>query len=335
MRAAPPEPVRAILERHVAPLHRKVRGAMLARLAAELAGREPEADLGGPERLVSHVLRMKQIAEDKLAAHRRVDQRWQDFTHRFFRRTDEQGRRQAISDYLTETLEDPAQRRADLAALDRYLDYDALRERHLIERHHLLVAIEIAVTFIGTAGTAALEGAAPRGREPLAREMFAAGQVERFLHDVVETAARWQIRRAALEGLVGFATGARLRDPAALARLRAQHLGLAVRCATSADDHPWVQGTALRLVLLLSDQLGLELIAKRLFDLAPGSPHATDRRDFLVRRQCVELLAGGDARAHDLLRRALAHGDPSEHVRQGLAEAFGQLGALTELARLA
>ena len=207
-RPAPAETVLSILERHVTPLHRQVRGAVLARLAAELAGREPEADLGGPERLVSHVLRMKQIAEDKLVLHGRVDQRWQELTRRFFQRTDEQGRRQALSDYLTETIEDPAARRADLAALDRYLDYDALRERHLIERHHLLVALELAVTFISTAGTAALESAAARGREQLAREMFAAGQVEQFLHGVVETAGRWQLRRAALDGLVGFAAAA-------------------------------------------------------------------------------------------------------------------------------
>ena len=98
-----------------------------------------------------------------------------------------------------------------------------------------------------------------------------------------------------------------------------------------------MQGTALRLVLLLSDELGLELIAKRLFDRPSGAALATpaERRDFLVRRQCVELLAGGDERASGLLRRALVEGDPSEHVRQGLAEAFARRGALPELARLA
>src|SRR6185503_16458855 len=37
----------SVLEQHVAPLHRKVRRAVLERLARELAGREPEADLGG------------------------------------------------------------------------------------------------------------------------------------------------------------------------------------------------------------------------------------------------------------------------------------------------
>jgi hypothetical protein len=55
-----------------------------------------------------------------------------------------------------------------------------------------------------------------------------------------------------------------------------------------------------------------------------------------VRRQCVDLLAadGSDA-SRDQLRRLLVHGDPSEHVRQGLAEAFGKLGGYVELRILA
>jgi hypothetical protein len=323
------------LQRHVAPLHRKVRSAVLERLAAELAGREPEAD--GPERLVSQVLRMKQLAEDKLALGARLEQAWQELTRRYYARTDEQGRRQALSDYLTETIEDPVARKADLAALDRHLDHDALRERHLIERHHLLVDVELAVTFISNAGAAALEGAAARGRERLVRELFDAGRVGQLLHQLVESPGRWQLRLAALTGLAGFAAGAKAHDPRWHQELRSAHLGLAVRCATNAEDHPFLQGAAMRLVLLLSEGLGLELIAKRLLDRAswPAPPSPAARRDFLVRRQCVELLAAGDDRALELLRRAHAHRDPSEHVRQGLAEAFASTGALGELAALA
>ncbi len=328
--------LRATIERHVSPLHRKVRGAVIDRLARELARREPEAD-GGPERLVSQVLRMKQLAEDKLVEDARLDQAWQELTRRYFARADDPGRRQALSDHLTETVEDPAARRADLAALDRHLDYDALRERHLIARHHLLVAVELAVTFIGNAGAAALESAARRGRERLVREMFSAGRVEQLLEQIVERPIRWQIRLAALTGLAGLAAGAKAHDPAWHQQLRAAHLGLAVRCATNAEDHPWVQGTAMRLVHLLSESLGLELIAKRLLDRASWPPAASPhgRRDVLVRRQGVELLAEAGNRAPEILRRALAQRDPSEHVRQGLAEAFARLGGLAEVAALA
>src|SRR5690554_1214221 len=133
-----PDDLRAALERHVAPLHRKVRGAVIDQLARELARREPEAD-GDLERLVSQVLRMKQLVEDKLAGGARAEQAWQALTRRYLSRADDAGRRRVLADHLTETIDDPAARRADLAALDRHLDHDALRERHLIARHHLLV----------------------------------------------------------------------------------------------------------------------------------------------------------------------------------------------------
>ncbi len=320
-----------LLERHVSPLQRKVRGAVLAELAAELAGRD--VTHGGSEQLATYVLRMKHVAEDKLAACAAVEQRWDAFTKRYFRRGDERSRRQAIADYLTETVADDARRRADLAAMDRFLDYDALHERFLIERHHLLVVVEVALAFIASAGVAALEAAARNRRDALARELFDAGKLASFLHDLLETKARWQIRRAALDGLAAFAAEAREREREALAKLRHAHLGVAVRIATDPEDHAWVQGSAIRLVLRLQPELGFDLVAKRLLD-----PAAVER-DFLVRRQCVDLLAGDeharDPRALAVLRRALARRDPSEHVRQGLAEAFARLGCVDELSALA
>ena len=320
--------MRELLERHVTPLQRKVRGGVLDELARELAIRELEP--GAPERLVTYVLRMKHVAEDKLAAAAAVEARWDGFTRRYFKRSDDRGRRQIIEDYLAETILDDAQRRADLAALDRFLDYDALHERYLIERHHLLVAVELAITFVANAGVAALQNAAARARTQLAREMFEAGGLEAFLHQLLVTKTRWQVRRAALDGLVAFATEARTRDRDWIPLLRQRHLNLAVRIATDHDDHPFVQGSALRLVLTLEAALGFDVIGKRLLD--PGA----NQRDFLVRRQCVDLLVvEPEARGLDVLRRLLAAHDPSEHVRQGLAEAFARTGAVAELAQLA
>jgi len=345
-----------ILDSHSVPLHRKVRGEGLSALAGELAHRAPGFGIGGPEQLVSQVLRVRQLAEDKLDAYQRVERRWDDFTRRFYARTDDQGRRQVMSDYLTETTVDLVRRRADLAALDRCLDYDALRERHRLERHHILVAIELAITFISKAGTAALDHAEARGRERIVREMIGAGEVGGLLGQVVETSPRWQIRRAALDGLIGIARIARQRDPAWLAQLCSRQLGLAVRCAMNLEEHAWVQGRAMELVMVLSDELGIDLVTKRLLDPAAGPSRIDPRRsaaqqgsaspygegppcggprDFLVRRQLVDLLANGDERARDVLRRALVQRDPSEHVRQGIAEAFARMGAYRELAMLA
>jgi len=319
---APRETVLSVLEKHVTPLHRKVRGARLVELAAELVRREPELELGGPERLVTQILRMKQLAEQALRDTTVIEQRWQDLERRYAKAVDERTRRQVLRDYTVETAGDKP--------VDN-LDYDALRERHLIGRHAILVDLEIGVTFIASAGANAVEAAVARGRERLVREMFASAKVEQFLHTIMESQLRWQIRRAALLGLVGIARGARdrARDPEWLQQLRAAHLGAAVRCATAVDDHEWVQGGALALVFALSDDLAIDLVTKRLFD----PPQR--QRDFLVRRQCVELLATGDSRMRDVLRRLLVSGDPSEHVRQGLAAAFSKLGGVVELRMLA
>lgn len=320
------EQIRELLATHVAPLQSRIRGAVLDDLARELVVRDLEP--GAPERLVSYVLRTKQIAEDKLAAAAAVEVRWDHFTRRYFRQPD--GRRQALEDYLTQTVADERMRRADIAALDRFLDYDALHERYLIERHHLLVAVEIAVGFVGSAGVAALQNAAARGRTQLAREMFEAGGLEMFLHQLLESGARWQIRRAALDALAGFVVDARARDREVLGIMRQRHLGVAVRIATDTTTSPFVQTSALRLVMALQPALGFDVMAQRL--RAPGD----GPRDFLVRRACVDMLvADPEARGIALLQQLHATHDPSEHVRQGLAEAFAKVGCIAELAQLA
>lgn len=320
--------IRELLDRHVAPLQQRVRGAVLDELARELTVRDLEP--GAPERLVSYVLRTKQVAEDKLGNAAALEQRWDNFTRRYFKRTDAAGRRQVLEDYVTQTVRDEAQRKADLAALDRFLDYDALHERHLIERHHLLVAVEIAISFVGKAGVAALQNAAARGRAQLAREMFEAGGLEAFLLQLLGTATRWQIRRAALDALTAFVADARTRDRDVLATLRQRHLGAAVRLATDPADHPFVQTSALGLVMALQPALGFDVMSQRLLTPADAP------RDFLVRRACVDMLAADpEARGIALLQQLHAAHDPSEHVRQGLAEAFAKTGCIAELAGLA
>jgi gamma-polyglutamate synthase len=320
--------IRELLDHHVSPLQQKVRGAVLDELARELTVRDLEP--GAPERLVSYVLRMKQIADDKLGSAAAVELRWDNFTRRYFKRTDAAGRRQVLEDYLTQTVPDETRRKADLAALERFLDYDALHERYLIERHHLLVAVEIAISFVGNAGVAALQNAAGRGRAPLAREMFEAGGLEAFLHQLLGTATRWQIRRAALDALVALTVDARTRDRDVLAVLRQRHLGAAVRVATDPMDHPFVQTSALRLVMALQPALGFDVMSQRLLSPADAP------RDFLVRRACVDMLAADpEARGIALLQALHAAHDPSEHVRQGLAEAFARTNCIGELAQLA
>src|SRR5690242_2560403 len=118
--------VLAALEEHVSVLQRKVRGATLAKLAEQLADDKARSRTE-TELLVSLVLRLRQLAEDKVTEFVATERRWSDFADRVFK-VPELERRQLIVDYLTATTGDGAERRADLAALDRFLDYDALRE---------------------------------------------------------------------------------------------------------------------------------------------------------------------------------------------------------------
>jgi poly-gamma-glutamate synthase PgsB/CapB len=318
--------VLAALEEHVSVLHRKVRGTTLARIATELAD-EGVRGRTETELLVSLVLRLRQLAEDKVAELVATERRWRDFADRVFKLGADE-RRQLIIDHVTATTEEGAERRADLAALERYLDYDALRERHAIARHRILVILEIAVTFIGNACARAIERAESRARQAL--ELLEGGRVAELLGAVVDAQTRWQLRAFALDGLVRIAELARTRDVAWHGRLSNEHLNLAVRYATSHDEHPWVQGRAMRLVLALSFDLGVDLIAKRLGDLQPAG------KDFLVRRQLVDLLgADTSPRTIELLLQCKRAGDPSPHVRQGIAEALGRRGEIAELHALA
>jgi poly-gamma-glutamate synthase PgsB/CapB len=315
------------LEKHVGLLHKKVRGTVLVELAEQLAGRGVRFGGSETELLVALVVQMRQLAVDKVAELAALEQHWRDFEQRLFR-TPRDGQRQVLVDYLTASVTDPAQRAADLSALDRFLDHDALRERYAIARHRVLVVLEIMVTFVGRATPSAIDHAGSRARK--AREFFADGRITEFLHEVAENGGRWQLRRAAIEGLMRCAELAREQDREWHAELAQKHLGLAVRFATNVDEHAWVQGRALRLALALSFDLGVDLVTRRL--LEPSS----SRHDFLVRRLCVDLLAGSlDDRTLVLLRDVAGRRDPSVHVRQGVAEALARRGELTGLHKLA
>ena len=144
-----------LVREHVTPLMRRLRGPIVDGLARRLIELEPpRPGYSEPQQLALYAVRMQHVArsqEEELGA---VDRRFAAFSDRYFSRTGDRERRDLILDYLVETVPDTLARRADQRALDRFLDFDVLRERHLQRRHRLLVALEIAVTFIGRAGAA-------------------------------------------------------------------------------------------------------------------------------------------------------------------------------------
>ncbi|MEJ7602904.1 MAG: HEAT repeat domain-containing protein [Kofleriaceae bacterium] len=309
-RAADPSALE-LLERHLSILQCKVRGTIIEGLARELTAQQgPEPERSEVDHLVSLVVRIKQIAERAERDLEDVETRWQAMGRRYFAVSEPADRRRVLADYLVESVPDPRQRAADLAALDRALDHDALRERHAIVRHRYLVVIELAVTFMGRATASVL---VPDASKQLRHLLDAAG-IQDYLHEMAETGSRWQIRHTAFDGLVRISTV----DRANAARLESSNLGNAMRSATNLDEHAWVQGEALHLVLVLSYSLGLDLVARRLFE------RGQQREDFLVRRQAIDLLVLDDDQVLAILRRAIAEPDPSEHVRQGVAEALAR-----------
>ena len=105
----------------------------------------------------------------------------------------------------------------------------------------------------------------------------------------------------------------------------------AMRCAADEDEHPWVQGGALQLLLMISPKLGVEALERRLAaSEAPPNP-----RDFLVRRIAVDLAAQlPEETGREVLEHLVRARDPSEHVRMGLCEAVATLSGARGLGLL-
>src|SRR5262249_10222749 len=168
---------------------------------------------------------------------------------RWFARPGERERRALLAAHIAATVTDPLERRADLRALDRFLDRDALRERHVVARHRLLARIELALAFIGRAAAAALGHRAGKPDE-LMHTLFAGGKLDELLRARGEKGARWQVRHAAYDALVRILRA--VAQTGSTEAFEASSLGAAVRTASDAAEHPWVQGIAVELVLLLS-----------------------------------------------------------------------------------
>lgn len=225
-------------------------------------------------------------------------------------------------------------KKADIKAIDRWLDHDALRERLACDQVLIEEQVELAVRLLGVQPAAAVY--------PARDVLFAC------LISQVTWLPRFTLRLACLETL-----------RAALERIAEAgeelDLDLDLRIAATARgragdpaEHPWVQVAALalldRVALDAPSETGtrleipdlrmlprrehpgygataeaLELAEARL--LAPR----TAPRDFLVRGLIVKFLAERAAKDRDPLRCVdilfNAVEDPSEHVRIALAEA--------------
>jgi hypothetical protein len=103
-------------------------------------------------------------------------------------------RRRVAIEYLKATVADDDRRRGDVAALDRWLDFSALGERHQTAQRTRSIGVELALHFIGSAAAFVIAEAS------IAR-LLAQTRVDDFLVEQVVRQTRWQNRVAALEAL--------------------------------------------------------------------------------------------------------------------------------------
>ncbi|HWO13002.1 MAG TPA: HEAT repeat domain-containing protein [Polyangiaceae bacterium] len=225
----------------------------------------------------------------------------------FQRAADERERRELLIRTLTASGRPPAELRKDIAALGRWLDVEAVRERYSTETSDRVDEVLVCHAVI----QGKLAGATdPR---PLLRAARETALVELALGQA-EAGQKPVIRTAALHTLLALV---RTVEP----ERRSQWLGVpALRSiigwARGQKSARWTQVAALNLCALCSSQAALgsllaELLASRLPD-----------DGMVIRAAAVRCLSAlNEPRRFPLVRRVFA--DPSEHVRQELARAAG------------
>jgi len=326
--------VETLLRTHAPPLQQKVRGRVIDELAIRVlmleSSPEPLVSAGETEQLVLLLSRVVQVVSELSNEQRVVRRRLLNFTQLYARLDDERARRDLIADYLTETAADRRTLAADLAAVERALDADAIRERAAAELHSLGNIIEVAVGFGGQAAVvvaAAAEG--PAAAEAALRDVGAVA----MLIDWAEEGERFTTRLAALDGLLGLSE----RAPGCLDRVVRTRIGAV---ADNRDLHAWVQARALEVTLVGAagqpgaraagqagegspvEQSALDRLEKRLFDVREG---ATEM--YVRGLACGAAIRRLPPRAAAALLINVLDDDPSEFVRCEAVRAAGGLPA--------
>jgi poly-gamma-glutamate synthase PgsB/CapB len=291
------DPLEDLLLEALPPLHRRVRRAVVTKLARRLRESCPRPHGGGD----GHAPWLREALQALVAEVAGVEAEAAALTRRYNEAPDEAARRQVLVDHLTETVKDRKERREDLRALDRWMGLDALRERLERKRHRLLVEEETALR--------CLAGVLRRLDEEtrVTHAPVLASLAGELLGRAVD-APRAQNRLAALECFHELVR----REPAAAAGLL--EAGVVLSGLVGQEDaSPFFQAEALRALLVTDVLAGLALLRQRLRGPYPSA------KDFLFRRQALELAAPLLPAEHllPLLAEVASH-DPSEFVRMGL-----------------
>lgn len=323
--AAPAEPpaaddLRGFIAAWLPQLVTDLRGGPIDDLAAAL-GDESNAPPTTPEAQVQLVGRtLVQIAAWRSAL-AEAENDFQGFRDAWFGQPDREARRNLAEGALRTMRSERSTLVADLAALDRYMDFEAFHERHLRGQRRIQKRIEVATLF-------AAQVAAGLVARPETAYGVCLGLLENVKIDAdlggfaVHPEHPWGPRLQVLDALLALYRGLHRRG--LFDRVSAVTLRRLLTLASDMRAHPFLRGNAIEVATLMPREEGRPILTRALAP-RPGEP----RDGFVSRRRVAEIVADRlpPRDAVTLLADRVWNGEESEHVRQGLAEIFARLAS--------
>lgn len=311
-----PADLRALIEAHLPPLVARLRRDPIAALVEALGDDRPPDTAEARVELVGRALVHVEAWRGAIGE---ADRDFQSFRDAWFGQPDRAARRNLAESALRAAESDRSTLAADLAALDRHLDFEAFHERHLRRQRRLQKRIEVAMLFAGRLAAALVTH--PETHYGVCLSLVESVKIGAALGGfAVHPEHPWGPRRDVLEALLALYRGLHRRglfDRASAVTLR--------RLLTLAGDmreHPFLRGAATEIATLMPRDEGLPLLTRALAP-RPGEPPDGFVARRLVAGIVAERLPPRDAVT--LLADRVWAGEESEHVRQGLAEIFARL----------
>jgi gamma-polyglutamate synthase len=294
--------VEAAMARLLTPLDARLRRHAI-HVVAQAVVLDQRQDFDSPELLVSSLAR---VTERSLAEIERLESESASLLLSYQQALDESERREVLRRHLRATNDNRLDSRRDLSAVDRWLDIEAVRERYAcrISQHtdEAIICYDCIATLLRNATT----------NHAMLQSLRRAGLLRQMLEHA-RARVRAPIRCAALRALI---CAIRQLEPGQ----RAAALGVSgmrtlADFARGIDAPRWVQLLAVEVSAAYLPEAALVSLLVELL--------ATRRPDdgMVVRAGAIRQIAAlSAANAASVVRLGL--GDPSEHVRQQLAQAL-------------
>ncbi len=273
------------------------------------------------EEQVGLIGRTLQQVEAWRSAVAEADTDFQGFRDAWFGQPDREARRNLAEAALRSRGSDRSTLAADLAALDRHMDFEAFQERHLRRQRRVQKRVEVAMLF--AARLAAGLVARPETPYGVCLNLLEGVKVDAALGGfAVHPVHPWGPRLHVLDALLTLYRGLHRRG--LFDRVSSVTLRRLLTLASDMRAHPFLRGNAAEVATLMTREEGRPILSRALAP-RPGEP-----RDGFVSRHRVACIIADRLPPRDavtLLADRVWNGEESEHVRQGLAEIFARLAS--------